>query len=668
MKTNINKDDLYLFQTGKARKAYLMFGCHYIKEEKVHEFVLWAPSAKSVSLVGDFNQWNPLVTSMERQSSGIFTAKIHGLKKGDLYKYYVEGYDGKCRYKADPFAYSNELRPGTASRVWDTPKFAWRDKEFIKKRKNHNDVNGPMSVYEIHLGTWRMPEGEEREFYNYREIADMLVPYLKKMEYTHVELMPITEFPYDLSWGYQVTGYYAVTSRFGDPEDFMYFVNKLHKGGISVILDWVPAHFPRDEHGLAMFDGTHIFDHEDPRKGSQPDWGTLLFNYGKPEIQSFLISSAMFFADVYHVDGIRIDAVSAMLYLDFGKKPGEFVPNEDGTNINYEAIDFLKNLNTALRSEFDGFITVAEESTAYPKVTSDIEDKEGLGFSYKWNMGYMHDSLYYMELDPIFRRDNHGSIIFSMEYAYSENYVLPFSHDEVVHGKKSMVDKMYGEYEDKFASLKALYGLTYAHPGKKLLFMGGEFGQFIEWRDEEQLEWFLCEKFEKHRTLQDFVSRLNHLYKTEPALYELDHEEEGFEWTLQRDADHSVVAFIRKGKKKRGKKQEQILCACNFTPVEWEKYYIPMPEYGNLTKILDSSETSFGGDGNVSEKKVKTRKKKIKGTKDQYEYNARISLKPLSVVFYRYEVEDPKPAKKQVGTAKKTPAVKKTVGNKTTKK
>ena len=421
-----------------------------------------------------------------------------------------------------------------------------------------------MSIYELHLGTWRMPQEEEREFYNYREIADMLIPYLGEMGYTHVELMPITEYPYDLSWGYQVTGYYGVTSRYGTPEDFNYMINELHKAGISVILDWVPAHFPRDEHGLAMFDGTHIYDHEDPRKGSQPDWGTLLFNYGKPEVQSFLISSAMFFADVYHIDGIRIDAVSAMLYLDFGKQEGEYVPNEDGTNINYEAVDFLRNLNEALRTTHEGFLTIAEESTAYPKVTSDVDDPEGLGFVYKWNMGYMHDTLYYMELDPLYRKDNHGAIIFSMDYAYSENYILPYSHDEVVHGKGSMINKMYGAYDEKFASLRTLYGFTMAHPGKKLLFMGGEFAQFVEWRDKEQLDWFLIDQYEMHDSFHKYVAKLNEIYKSEPALYELDQDPAGFEWCLQRDADHSVVAFIRKNKKGRGRKQQQILCVCNL--------------------------------------------------------------------------------------------------------
>ena len=401
MNETINREDLYLFQTGKARQAYLTFGCHYQKKTKTHRFTVWAPNAKSVSVVGDFNFWNPLAHPMKGDKDGIYTIEIEGLKKGDLYKYHVEGYDGICRYKSDPFAFYAECRPDTASKVWDFDDFKWSDKRFINQRKKRQALDQPMSIYELHLGTWRMPQEEEREFYNYREIADMLIPYLGEMGYTHVELMPITEYPYDLSWGYRVTGYYSVTSRYGTPEDFNYMINELHKAGISVILDWVPAHFPRDEHGLAMFDGTHIYDHEDPRKGSQPDWGTLLFNYGKPEVQSFLISSAMFFADVYHIDGIRIDAVSAMLYLDFGKQEGEYVPNEDGTNINYEAVDFLRNLNEALRTTHEGFLTIAEESTAYPKVTSDVDDPEGLGFVYKWNMGYMHDTLYYMELDPL---------------------------------------------------------------------------------------------------------------------------------------------------------------------------------------------------------------------------------------------------------------------------
>ena len=647
MSEAINREDLYLFQTGKARQAYLTFGCHYQKQTKNHRFTVWAPNAKSVSVVGDFNFWNPLAHPMKGDKDGIYTIEIDGLKKGDLYKYYVEGYDGKCRYKSDPFAFYSECRPATASKVWDFDSFKWSDKRFINQRKKKQALDQPMSIYEMHLGTWKMPEDEEREFYNYREIADMLIPYLTKMGYTHVELMPVTEYPFDLSWGYQVTGYYGVTARYGTPEDFNYMINELHKAGISVILDWVPAHFPRDEHGLAMFDGTHIYDHEDPRKGSQPDWGTLLFNYGKPEVQSFLISSAMFFADVYHIDGIRIDAVSAMLYLDFGKQEGEFVPNEDGTNINYEAVDFLRNLNEALRNTYDGFLTIAEESTAYPKVTSDVDDPEGLGFSYKWNMGYMHDSLYYMELDPLYRKDNHGAIVFSMDYAYSENYILPYSHDEVVHGKGSMINKMYGAYEEKFASLRALYGFTYAHPGKKLLFMGGEFAQFVEWRDKEQLDWFLINDYEMHNSFHEYVAKLNELYKTEPALYELDQDPKGFEWRLQRDADHSVLAFVRKGKTHRGKKQEQILCVCNFTPVEWDKYEIPLEKKSKLMKILDSSELDFGGDGDVSEEKVRTKRVKVPGEKGKASYQnaALISLKPLSVVYYKIEEVEEKPKK-----------------------
>lgn len=666
MNEAINRDDLYLFQTGKARKAYLTFGCHYQKETKTHRFTVWAPSAKFVSVVGDFNYWNPLAHPMKGDKDGIYTIEIAGLKKGDLYKYYIEGYDGVCRYKSDPFAFYSECRPATASKIWDFDDFKWSDKRFINQRKKKQALDQPMSIYEMHLGTWRMPENEEREFYNYREIADMLIPYLQKMGYTHVEMMPITEYPYDLSWGYQVTGYYAVTARYGTPEDFNYMVNELHKAGIGVILDWVPAHFPRDEHGLAMFDGTHIYDHEDPRKGSQPDWGTLLFNYGKPEVQSFLISSAMFFADIYHIDGIRIDAVSAMLYLDFGKQEGEYVPNEDGTNINYESIDFLQNLNTALRSTYEGFLTIAEESTAFPKVTSDIDDPDGLGFVYKWNMGYMHDTLYYMELDPLFRKDNHGAIVFSMDYAYSENYILPYSHDEVVHGKGSMINKMYGSYEEKFAGLRALYGFTYAHPGKKLLFMGGEFAQFVEWRDKQQLDWFLIDDFEMHHSFHEYVAKLNDLYKNEPALYELDMSPEGFEWCLQRDADHSVVAFIRKGRKKRGKKQEQILCVCNFTPMEWDNYEIPMPAKAKLTKILDSSELDFGGDGDVSEDKARTKRVRAVGEdgKGYYHNAAHISLKALSVVYYKVEEIEEKPRK----TAKRKTTAKKTTAKKTEEK
>ena len=620
MNETINREDLYLFQTGKARQAYLTFGCHYQKKTKTHRFTVWAPNAKSVSVVGDFNFWNPLAHPMKGDKDGIYTIEIEGLKKGDLYKYHVEGYDGICRYKSDPFAFYAECRPDTASKVWDFDDFKWSDKRFINQRKKRQALDQPMSIYELHLGTWRMPQEEEREFYNYREIADMLIPYLGEMGYTHVELMPITEYPYDLSWGYQVTGYYGVTSRYGTPEDFNYMINELHKAGISVILDWVPAHFPRDEHGLAMFDGTHIYDHEDPRKGSQPDWGTLLFNYGKPEVQSFLISSAMFFADVYHIDGIRIDAVSAMLYLDFGKQEGEYVPNEDGTNINYEAVDFLRNLNEALRTTHEGFLTIAEESTAYPKVTSDVDDPEGLGFVYKWNMGYMHDTLYYMELDPLYRKDNHGAIIFSMDYAYSENYILPYSHDEVVHLKCSMLGKMPGDREDKFANLKLAYAYMCGHPGKKLLFMGQEFGQWNEWSEKRALDWYLLED-DSHKELKDFTKACLILNKKYRCLYETDYSPEGFRWINANDKDNSVFSFIRISPDKK----RHLLFVFNFTPVERPNHRIGVPVKGKYKLVL--------GDDMKNQKKTLT---SVRGECDGYKESLLIDLHRYGIAVYEF--------------------------------
>ena len=631
MNETINREDLYLFQTGKARQAYLTFGCHYQKKTKTHRFTVWAPNAKSVSVVGDFNFWNPLAHPMKGDKDGIYTIEIEGLKKGDLYKYHVEGYDGICRYKSDPFAFYAECRPDTASKVWDFDDFKWSDKRFINQRKKRQALDQPMSIYELHLGTWRMPQEEEREFYNYREIADMLIPYLGEMGYTHVELMPITEYPYDLSWGYQVTGYYGVTSRYGTPEDFNYMINELHKAGISVILDWVPAHFPRDEHGLAMFDGTHIYDHEDPRKGSQPDWGTLLFNYGKPEVQSFLISSAMFFADVYHIDGIRIDAVSAMLYLDFGKQEGEYVPNEDGTNINYEAVDFLRNLNEALRTTHEGFLTIAEESTAYPKVTSDVDDPEGLGFVYKWNMGYMHDTLYYMELDPLYRKDNHGAIIFSMDYAYSENYILPYSHDEVVHLKCSMLGKMPGDREDKFANLKLAYAYMCGHPGKKLLFMGQEFGQWNEWSEKRALDWYLLED-DSHKELKDFTKACLILNKKYRCLYETDYSPEGFRWINANDKDNSVFSFIRISPDKK----RHLLFVFNFTPVERPNHRIGVPVKGKYKLVL--------GDDMKNQKKTLT---SVRGECDGYKESLLIDLHRYGIAVYEFngDVNAHKPTK-----------------------
>ena len=583
MNETINREDLYLFQTGKARQAYLTFGCHYQKKTKTHRFTVWAPNAKSVSVVGDFNFWNPLAHPMKGDKDGIYTIEIEGLKKGDLYKYHVEGYDGICRYKSDPFAFYAECRPDTASKVWDFDDFKWSDKRFINQRKKRQALDQPMSIYELHLGTWRMPQEEEREFYNYREIADMLIPYLGEMGYTHVELMPITEYPYDLSWGYQVTGYYAPTSRYGTPQDFKYMVDYLHQNKIGVILDWVPAHFPKDAHGLANFDGTAVYEHADPRQGEHPDWGTKIYNYGRPEVKNFLIANALYWVEECHVDGLRVDAVASMLYLDYGKKDGEWIANKYGGNQNLEAIEFFKHLNTVVLGRNHGTVMIAEESTAWPMVTGDAE-KDGLGFSLKWNMGWMNDFLEYMKLDPYFRKFNHNKMTFSMSYAYSERYVLVLSHDEVVHLKCSMLEKMPGELPDKFRNLKAAYSFMNCHPGKKLLFMGQEFGQLREWSEERELDWFLLNE-EPHKELQNYVHDLLTIYKKYPALYAGDNNPEGFEWINANDGDRSIFSFVRKSPTKRN----NILYIVNFTPVDRPDYRVGVPKKKQYKLIMDEN-------------------------------------------------------------------------------
>lgn len=649
---HLSIDDIYLFNTGNAQKAYLTFGCHYIRETGEHRFCVWAPNARSVSLVGDFNGWDPAKHVMHRTTGGVYYIFVKGMKNGDLYKYAITGYDGVQRYKSDPFAFYAEVRPDTASKVWELDGYQWHDGAYMDKRAKKDPTKGPMSIYEVHPGSWRKPEGGgENDFMNFRDLADEMVPYLRKMGFTHVEMMPITEYPLDMSWGYQVTGYYGVTSRYGTPQDFMYFMDKMHEAGIGVILDWVPAHFPKDMHGLALFDGTHLYDHMDPRQGEQPQWGTYLFNYGRPEVVSFLISSAMFFADVYHVDGIRIDAVSAMLYLDFGKQEGQYVKNKDGGNTNLEAVDFLRKLNTTLLQNHKGFMSIAEESTAFPYVTKPPYDG-GLGFTYKWNMGFMHDTLYYMSLDHLFRKDNHDAMTFSMQYAFSENYILPYSHDEVVHGKKSMVDKMFGPNQEKFPSLRALYGFVFAHPGKKLLFMGDEFAQYIEWDYKKQLDWFLIQQFEQHKKMSDYVAKLNRLYRKYRALHEVDDSWDGFVWLNANDRDNSALAFMRQSKPWRGKVQK-LVCVMNFTPVCREQYRIHnLPSKGVLTEVLNSDDRKYGGENRRNEADVKVHSQrvpldepdnKIKGRrKTRTEYYADILLPPLSAVYFEFSEETKK--------------------------
>ena len=620
----INADEIYLFNIGEAQQAYATFGCHLVDELDMHRFMVWAPNAQHVSVVGDFNGWHAAKNQMERLDTGVFVAFVDGLKDGDCYKYQVNGYDGQTVLKADPFAFHAEVRPATASKVWRLGGYHWRDAEFLRRRAEQNAFSLPMAVYEMHIDSWRKREGYH--FANLRDVADELSAYLVEMGFTHVEIMPVTEYPFDDSWGYQVTGYYAVTSRYGTPQDFMYFVDTMHAKGIGVIMDWVPAHFPKDAHGLARFDGTCLFEHQNPIQANHPQWGTLIFNYGRPEVVSFLVSSAMYFFDVYHIDGIRVDAVTSMLYLDYARNPGEFVPNEDGGNIDNSAVAFLQKLNSVILTRYPGTLTIAEESTSYPMITKPPYDG-GLGFLFKWNMGFMHDTLKYMSMDPFFRQFHHDKLTFSMHYAFTENFILPYSHDEVVHGKKSLLDKMYGNYDEKFASLRALLGFMYAHPGKKLLFMGSEFGQFIEWDDKKQLDWFLL-KHEKHRQMQQYVKALNTFYTGCPALYQIEDGWGGFAWLNVDEAKYSALSFLRRGNN-QGK---SCVCAFNFTPVPVEGFVIGLPGNGKLQENFSSDDVLFGGGGHHNTATITTAHEGFAAQP----YRAVINLPPLSAVYFDY--------------------------------
>ena len=547
-------------------------------------FAVWAPHAKAVSVVGDFNGWDPDANPMTvLEDSGIYETFVPSLSVGELYKFAITTKTGKVLFKADPYAFSAEYRPGTASVTADISHFKWTDAKWMEKRQKTEPTKSPMSIYEVHLGSWKKKNREKKDgYYTYIEAAHELADYVKEMGYTHVELMGIAEHPYDGSWGYQVTGYYAPTSRYGTPEEFMYFVNYLHKKGIGVILDWVPAHFPRDAHGLADFDGQALYEYADPRKGEHPDWGTKVFDYGKHEVSNFLIANAIYWVEKFHVDGLRVDAVASMLYLDYGRQSGSWVPNKYGGNENLEAIEFFKHLNSVLHGRKNGAIVIAEESTAWPKVTHAPEDG-GLGFSFKWNMGWMHDFLEYMKLDPYFRKFNHTKMTFGLTYATSENFILVLSHDEVVHLKCSMINKMPGYYDDKFANLKAGYTFMMGHPGKKLLFMGQDFGQFHEWDEKVSLDWYLTEE-DKHKDLQKYVSDLLHLYKKYPAFYSLDNSWDGFQWINANDGDRSIFSFIRRDETKK----KNLLFICNFTPMARDDYRVGVPKKGNYTLLLDN--------------------------------------------------------------------------------
>ncbi|MCI8862782.1 MAG: 1,4-alpha-glucan branching protein GlgB [Lachnospiraceae bacterium] len=588
--------DQYLFGQGNHYDIFRKLGAHTVKHEgkKGVHFAVWAPHAHRVHVIGEFNGWDQESHEMKRlEPLGIYELFVPGVEMGTLYKFLIETEDHRLLYKADPYALEAEQRPGTASRIADISSFRWSDSVWMEKRKSRNTKEEPMSIYEVHPGSWKKhPHGPDEDgFYSYRELAHSLTDYVKEMGYTHVELMGIAEHPFDGSWGYQVTGYYAPTSRYGSPEDFMYLINYLHKNKIGVILDWVPAHFPRDAHGLADFDGQALYEYPDPRKGEHPDWGTKIFNYEMNEVKNFLIANALFWVEQYHVDGLRVDAVASMLYLDYGKQDGQWVANKYGGNKNLEAIEFFKHLNSCLLGRNPGVMMIAEESTAWPKVT-DIAENDGLGFSFKWNMGWMNDFLEYMKLDPYFRNGAHNLMTFAMTYAYSENYILVLSHDEVVHLKCSMISKMPGLYDDKFANLKVGYSFMMGHPGKKLLFMGQDFAQFQEWSEARELDWYLLGE-EKHQQLQNYVKALLHLYRKTPALYEQDTVPAGFQWVNANDNFRSIFSFMRFSKK--GTKN--LLFVCNFTPMEREDYRVGVPRRKQYKLILDSDAAEFGGSG-----------------------------------------------------------------------
>ena len=613
----IGELDHYLFGQGNHYEIYKKLGAHEVTAgKKGVYFAVWAPHAKSVSVIGEFNGWDAAADRMERQEPlGIYTVFVPEAKDGQMYKYCIETQSGELIYKADPFANYAELRPGTASRITDISHLKWTDDRWMESRKKWDNKENPLSIYEVHMGSWmRHPGREDEGFYTYREFAEAITKYVKKMGYTHVELMGIAEHPFDGSWGYQVTGYFAPTSRYGTPEDFAYMINYLHRNGIGVILDWVPAHFPKDAHGLADFDGTPTFEYADPRKGEHPDWGTKIFDYEKPQVRNFLIANALFWIEHFHVDGLRVDAVASMLYLDYGKQDGQWVPNKYGGNQNLEAIEFFKHLNSVVLGRNPGTMMIAEESTAWPKVTGNPED-DGLGFSLKWNMGWMHDFTEYMKLDPYFRKNAHHMMTFSMEYAYSENYILVLSHDEVVHLKCSMLNKMPGEGFDKYANLKAAYAFMTGHPGKKLLFMGQEFAQLREWSEERELDWFLLSE-EPHQQIQNWYRDLLHLYKKNPALYELDNDPAGFELINKDDIFRSIFSFVRhsKGKKKN------LLFVCNFTPVAREDYRVGVPTKRQCKLVLNSDEKEYGGSGEKRTEIYKPVKKECDGQKYSFAY------------------------------------------------
>ncbi len=620
---NFTEMDCYLFGQGTHYDIYRKMGAHAatVDGKKGVIFDVWAPHAASVAVIGDFNEWNESEYRMNRvqpESMGVYELFIPGVKEGALYKFLIYTPDGRKLYKADPFANYAELRPGTASVVTDISHFRWSDSVWMKSRAEaaKEDIYAqPMSIYEVHPGSWmRHPGREDEGFYTYRELAKSLISYVKEMGYTHIELMGISEYPFDGSWGYQVTGYYAPTSRYGTPKDFAYFVNECHKNKIGVILDWVPAHFPKDAHGLAEFDGTALFEYADPRKGEHPDWGTKIFDYSRTEVKNFLIGSALMWVENYHIDGLRVDAVASMLYLDYGKENGQWIPNKYGGNKNLEAIEFFKHINTLILGRNPGAVMIAEESTAWPKVTGKVEE-DGLNFSYKWNMGWMHDFLDYMKLDPYFRKNNHNKMTFAMSYNESEKYILVLSHDEVVHLKCSMLNKMPGLEGDKFKNLMAGYAFMMGHSGKKLLFMGQEFAQEQEWSEARELDWYLLEN-PNHKKVQDWMKELLHIYKNNPCMYEQDTTWAGFEWINADDCDRSIFSFVRKSKDG----QNNLLFVINFTPVERLEYRVGVPKKKSYKLILNSEDKKFGGEDEARPTSYKAEKIPCDGRKYSLAY------------------------------------------------
>ena len=625
----IDPIDISLFNEGKHYSIDEKMGAHPMTVDGVEGvlFAVWAPNADRVSVVGNFNNWDGRRHPMRKLDySGIYELFIPGKLVGEIYKYEIKAKSGQVFMKSDPYAFSSEVRPANASRIVDIS-YKWKDAAWMEKRETKDTDAQPMAIYEMHLGSWKRPT-DGREFYNYRDIASLLADYLLMMNYNYVELMPIMEHPYDPSWGYQVTGYYAPTSRYGSPADFMYFVDYLHSKGIGVILDWVPAHFPKDEHGLGRFDGTALYEHEDPKRGEHPHWGTYIYNYGRNEVRNFLVANALYWAEKYHIDGIRIDAVASMLYLDYGRGDGEWLPNIYGGNENLEAIDFIKELNSKMHELHKGVIMIAEESTAWPMMTHPVE-AGGLGFDYKWNMGWMNDFLNYMKLDPLYRKYHHNDLTFSMVYAYSEKFILVLSHDEVVHEKGSMIAKMPGGYEDKFSNLRVAYGYMMTHPGKKLLFMGQEIAQFTEFNENAEVDWSLFE-FDAHVFMQGYVKELNELYKTEPALYELDSSPEGFTWINCNSANTSLLSYVRKGKKE----SDTLLIICNFTPMEHKAYKLATPSGGRWQEIFSSDNNRYGGEGRNN----KTVKQAKKAECDGQEHYISVTVPPLSISVFKKKI------------------------------